>query len=163
MPSSAEWNDLSETAVSSGNLLANDKNWDSRAQATNSTGFTVITTTSDYDDVPESSPFNEADFWVLSDSVSVTYRLDTIYVAADTLKPFVPSDGDSIVLVDSTGTDSSGADVEIDPTPAILSVDSVRVETKYYVYYEYEWVFNRFEYDVTSRSYNSYVRCVKDY
>ncbi|MBO6076866.1 MAG: hypothetical protein J6P15_07050 [Fibrobacter sp.] len=163
VPSSAEWNDLSETAVSSGNLLANDGNWESRAQATNSTGFTVITTTSDYDDVPESSPFNEADFWVLSDSVSVTYRLDTIYVAADTLNPVVPSDGDSIVLVDSTGTDSSGADVEIEPTPAILSVDSVRVETKYYVYYEYEWVFNRFEYDVTSRRYNSYVRCVMDY
>ena len=95
--------------------------------------------------------------------MSVTYRLDTIYVAADTLKPFVPSDGDSIVLVDSTDTDSSGADVEIDPTPAILSVDSVRVETKYYVYYEYEWVFNRFEYDVTTRNYNSYVRCVMDY
>ena len=163
VPSSAEWNDLSETAVSSGNLLANDRNWESRAQATNSTGFTVITTTSDYDDVPESSPFNEADFWVLSDSVSVTYRLDTIYVAADTLNPVVPSNGDSIVFVDSTGTDSSGADVEIEPTPAILSVDTVRVETKYYMYYEYEWVFNRFEYDVTTRNYNSYVRCVMDY
>ena len=152
VPSSAEWNDLSETAVSSGNLLANDKNWDSRAQATNSTGFTVITTTSDYDDVPESSPFNEADFWVLSDSVSVTYRLDTAYIVVDSLVP---------VPVDTVGLDSS--DVEVEPAPAQFVVDTVRVETKYYVYYEYEWVFNRFEYDVTSRSYNSYVRCVKDY
>ncbi|WP_407451134.1 FISUMP domain-containing protein [Fibrobacter sp.] len=152
VPSKLEWQDLLDVADGSGNLLADDGNWVSQAKATNSTGFTAITTTSNAKDPPENSPFNAAWFWIRGDSVSVTYRLDTAYIVVDTLVP---------VPVDTVGLDSS--DVDVEPAPAQFMVDTVRVETKYHMYFQYEWVYNAFQFKVTTNNDYSYVRCVKDY
>ena len=139
--------------------------WDpSWVTATNSTGFTMLTTT--YGSARERSAFNEAAFWVRGDSVYVRLKIDTVYIDDPVEEPVVVPDdstADSLVADTAVVSDSTVADSLPEVPERKFILDTTRTETQYYSYYEYDWM-GSFGLQTTSSSYDSFsIRCVKDY
>ena len=166
LPSKEEWLDLRAASENNGDFFGNDGMWDpSWVTATNSTGFTMLTTT--YGSARERSAFNEAAFWVRGDSVYVRLKIDTVYIDDPVEEPVVvvPDDStaDSLVADSTVVSDSTAADSLPEVPERKFILDTTRTETQYYSYYEYDWM-GSFGLQTTSSSYDSFsVRCVKDY
>jgi uncharacterized protein (TIGR02145 family) len=168
LPSKEEWLDLRAASEKNGDFFGDDGMWDlSRVTPTNSTGFTMLTTT--YRSARERSAFNEAAFWVRNDSLYVRLKIDTVYIddpVEETIVVAVPEDStaDSLVVADSTVvSDSTAADSLPEVPERRFTLDTTRTEFQYYFYYEYDWM-GSFGLQTTSSSYDSFsVRCVKDY
>ena len=140
LPSKAEWLDLRAASEKSGDFLGDDGLWEfSSTELTNSTGFTVLTATVS-NGKRERSPYNQALFWIAEDSVVVRVKIDTVFVE------------------DSTEVDS------LEVPARNFTLDTVRTEDHYYLYYKFYWMREDFVIEWTSSSYESFsVRCVKDY
>ena len=166
LPSKEEWLDLRAASENNGDFFGNDGMWDpSWVTATNSTGFTMLTTT--YGSARERSAFNEAAFWVRGDSVYVRLKIDTVYIDDPVEEPVVvvPDDStaDSLVADTAVVSDSTVADSLPEVPERKFILDTTRTETQYYSYYEYDWM-GSFGLQTTSSSYDSFsIRCVKDY
>ncbi len=171
LPTRAEWIDLMSVSEDEGSFMGDDSYWDrSRINVTNSTGFTMLTTSKSFG--LESSPFNEAAFWTSDDSSFVRMEIDTVY--ADDSTDVEKSDSSGVDVFDSASVDDPAMDslVASDTlqvkTDSLLNVparsftlDTTYKEYHYYFIYEYDWIFG---FDVVSfYSTVSYVRCVMDY
>lgn len=161
LPSKDEWLDLTAVSEDDGDFCGDDEMWDfSRhywtIEATNSTGFTMLSTAGRYGRRGRiSGMFSKAAFWTSDDTLYVFMNVDTVYVDEPTEEPVVVTVPDDS---DSTAVDSLP---EVPERKFIL--DTTRSEMLGHYYYEYdEWEYFEFE-TATSKDATFSVRCVKDY
>jgi uncharacterized protein (TIGR02145 family) len=161
LPSKDEWLDLKAVSDYGGDYCGDDGVWDfsrhywETMTATNSTGFTMLTTSRSSRPWGAGDRFEDAAFWTTGDTLRTILKVDTVYVDEPTEEPVVVTAPDDS---DSTAVDSLP---EVPERKFIL--DTTRTEILYHYYFEFD-VSKYFDFDKTPYDNNLYsVRCVKDY